>query len=142
MLCVLEEKSSTEGRSRSRMEKWVMDQDNNNTNISTTLGKVSIMRNIMRSDDFLIMVCPECLIPRVAASTKVHKTAFADKVTSMTENSMAGVVVASYCSLKNDQCVNTDTSTDMHMHKLLSDFESWSGCKTIGMILKPGDEPA
>ncbi|TKA64524.1 hypothetical protein B0A55_11643 [Friedmanniomyces simplex] len=72
-LYVLEELSSTESRSRSRVEECVMDQDNN-TNISTTLGKVSI-------------------------------------------------------------CANTDTGTDSHTHKLLSDFESWSGCKTIGKIL-------
>ncbi|KAK0801177.1 hypothetical protein LTR91_015331 [Friedmanniomyces endolithicus] len=132
---VLEESSSTDSGSRSRVEEWLMEQDNN-TNIGTTLGKVSIVKNLMRSDDYLIMVCPGCLSARVAASTEANKATFADLVTNITGNSMVGLVVSAYCSLRSDRCAKLDTSTDRHTHKLLSDFESWSGCKSIGKILR------
>ncbi|KAK0336997.1 hypothetical protein LTR94_006380 [Friedmanniomyces endolithicus] len=131
---VLEESSSTDSGSRSRVEEWLMEQDNN-TNIGTTLGKVSIVKNLMRSDDYLIMVCPGCLSARVAASTEANKATFADLVTNITGNSMVGLVVSAYCSLRSDRCAKLDTSTDRHTHKLLSDFESWSGYEDEIMVL-------
>jgi hypothetical protein len=118
--------------SAKRVEEWVMDTDNS---MDMIMRRTSMLKNVMCNDDILIVMCPKCLMARVAACTKEDLEKFAELITNEDEKAMTGLVVASYCDVGMDRCSNIDESVDMKEHKLISEFKDVPSSMTISDIV-------
>ncbi len=103
------EEDTRENKSRNRVEDWIM-HENGDTNKMPR--KNSMIKNIMYSDDVLIVVCPSCMTGRVAASTRRNLNKFMEIVTEAKGTGMTGLIVVSYCNLGSDKCMYKPVTGD------------------------------
>jgi len=129
---VIMDDEQTRISSTERIERWVMDTDNS---VDLVMRRTSMLKNIMCNDDVLIVVCPRCLMARVAACTKEGLEKFADLIKTMDDKAMTGLVVSAYCDVGNDKCGNETEVVEKDEHKSVREFEGAASCMTISEII-------
>jgi hypothetical protein len=115
-----------------RVEEWVMDVDDR---VDLATRRTSMLRNVMCNDDILIVMCPGCLMARVAARTKEGLEMFAELIKTMDEKAMTGLVVSSYCDVGSDRCNNRTEGTDEDENKFVYQFESAASYMNIAEVI-------
>lgn len=99
----------TRVKSSVRIEDWIMQGSGD---ASKMPRKSSMIRNIIQGDEALVVVCPKCMVARLAMGTQAKLNNFMNQMAMNGGSTMRGLGLMSYCTMINDQCMDENADPD------------------------------
>lgn len=88
---------------------WIVSSDN----AVEVQKKSSMIRKIIHGDDILVLVCPKCMVARLALGTEANANKFIREMAVNGGSSMTGLALMSYCAIINDQCMGGNAALNL-----------------------------
>ncbi|KAF2861614.1 hypothetical protein K470DRAFT_263517 [Piedraia hortae CBS 480.64] len=97
-----------------RITNWIMDT---NRHMRTNLSKATLVKRLMFRDDMLVVVCPGCMIGKIATDMDTTMFKFMDAAASVETVMSNAVVVSAFCGPRTDTCAPVNLQTpNVHRH--------------------------
>ncbi|KAK6436904.1 hypothetical protein LTR95_006908 [Oleoguttula sp. CCFEE 5521] len=127
-MCVEVVENEDMGKTKMKVESWIMNEDNR---MNVVTDRTVMLKNIVLMDDLLVVVCPKCMIARVAARTQRGLEEFVELIETEGESSMT----ASYCAMVTDLCLYASENVHNHAHMFIHEFEASEVCTMLAEMM-------